>query len=328
MFESIGLFYIALYVIAYSVFTVSLKPAKDRLVVFFWANVWAYIGYLGIFLSHQILVDHPLRKIEDMLFDFTFINIPFYLLMAIFWVGSLIVLNDLFERFDVSLVVPVTQITLLFTTIGYLILGIPFSWVSLLSVVTVFVGSVISAFDTLSWKDPLGPLKRIPISLLLGGTIQALLNAGTNFVTYICTHPTSITKEIVSWVTNIFHHIYRLPFSFHEPFYYNVGVRFFIALIFFVYMIVFKNMFKEIFYLLLRHFTYIAWTGTLFLLSVLGYQSALFSVQNANTVLALTQLSIPLILIIGNIFLKEKMTQPKIVGCVIIVLGGFISLLA
>ncbi len=65
----------------------------------------------------------------------------------------------------------------------------------------------------------------------------------------------------------------------------------------------------------------------MFTASIVAYHNAFFMLEDKNIVTALSKLSIPMILIIGNIFLKEKITLPKIVGCGIIVAGGLINFL-
>jgi drug/metabolite transporter (DMT)-like permease len=323
----LGLIYTLLAVIFYSFYTIGLKSVKDRMVVFFWVNIFAYLGYLGIYAFRQAFIDHRPHPIEALLYDFTLTNIPFYILMACFWVGSLVVLDYLLDNYDVSIAIPVTEVSILFSTIGYILLGQSFSFISLLSITIVFIGAIISAFDKLSLSDPLAPLRRFPKALIFAGILESSLSAGSKMVTFICTHTTSVTEEILGWMNNAFQHIYKLPFSFHNPFYYNVGVRFFIAVVFLIYILGIKKMSTKIFTILHQQWKHIAGLAILFLGSVTTYHSAFFLLEDKTVLTALSKLSIPLILIIGHILLKEKVTQPKLVGCAIILLGGLISFL-
>lgn len=323
-----GIVYAVLAAASYSFYAVGLKPFKERLILFFWINSFAYLAYLGLYFVRNIILGHDLHPLQHLLHDFTFVNVPFYILMACVWTGSIVVLNHLLDTYEISLVMPVTEMSILFALAGYLALGAKFSWISFVSVLIVFVGAILSAFEKLSWKNPLGPLKKIPRILLIGGIIESILASASEWITFICTHKTAQTLGIHRWVNNLFLHIYKLPFSFHNPFYYNVGVRFFIVLIFFAYMVVLRGIRWEVLTVLRDRIWYITGMSVAFTGSVVFYHMAFALLEDKNVLTALGKISIPIILLIGHFALKEKITQPKIVGCAIILLGGLISLVA
>ncbi len=118
-----GIAYLLLSVATYSLYAIGLKPFKERIILFFWVNVFAYVGYLELYFIKDSLLANDLHPFKHLLFDFTLTNIPFYLVMACAWVGSLLILNHLLDHYDVSLVMPVTEISIVFTTIGYIALG-------------------------------------------------------------------------------------------------------------------------------------------------------------------------------------------------------------
>ena len=129
-----GVIYALVSAFCFAFYAVSLKPFKDRLILFFWVNSFAYLGYLALYFVRNIVQKHDPHPIQHLLHEFTFTNIPFYILMACFWVGSLIVLDHLLDRYDVSLVMPITEISILFALAGYIALGSTFSWISIVSV--------------------------------------------------------------------------------------------------------------------------------------------------------------------------------------------------
>lgn len=322
---NLGLVYTFISVVTYALYAIGLKPFKERMVLFFWINIFSYLSYLGFYFFTTVIQEHEPNPIYKLLNEFTFTNVPFYLLMACMWVGSLIILNHLLDNYDVSLVIPVTEVSILFCTLGYIALGTKFVWVSLIGVLVVFIGAVLSAFDKLSLKNPLGPLMKIPHALIIGGTLEAFLSSGSKWITFICTHQTAVTLGIHHWINNLFLHIYKMPFSFRNPFYYNVGVRFFIGVVFLAYMILVRNKRWIILQTLRAHLLYILGMSILFTLSIVTYHAAFFILEDKQVLTALSKLSIPLILIIGKIALKEKITPPKIAGCILIVAGGLIS---
>lgn len=323
-----GILYALASATAYSFYAISLKPFKERIILFFWVNIFVYLAYLSIYFFRTVILEYQPHPLHNLLFEFTFTNIPFYILTSCFWVGTLLMLNYLLEQFEVSLVMPVTEISILFILLGYIILGAKFSVLSLIGVTIVFIGAIISAFDKLSMTDPLGPLKAIPVALLCGGIIESLLESGTSWIAFICTHETAQTIGIHNWMNNMFMHIHHLPFSFHNPFYYNVGVRFFIALIFLSYIIIIKNTREKLLSTLFENKAYILIVGTFFATSVICYHTAFFILEDKSILTALTKLSIPMILVIGYFYLQEKITAPKIAGCALIIGGGIVSLLA
>lgn len=322
-----GITYLLLSVVSYAFYAIGLKPFRERIILFFWVNIFVYVAYLILYFINNVILQHDHHPIQHLLHDFTFTNVPLYILMACVWIGSLIVLDHLLDNYDISLVMPVTEISILFGLIGYIMLGAKFTVSSVISVLIVFVGAIVSAFDELSKEDFFAPLKRIPHPLLIGGLLESFLSAVSRWITFICTHETAATLGIHHWVNNMFTHIYQIPFSFHNPFYYNVGVRFFIALLFLVYMLFFKRKRWEIITQLQEHFVYIMGVSIAFAISVVTYHSAFFLIEDKHILTALSKLSILAILVVSHILLKEKITAPKVVGCGIILAGGLISLI-
>jgi drug/metabolite transporter (DMT)-like permease len=327
MHYDIGLFLCFVSIVATAGYMVSLKNTKKRLIALFWANVFTYIGYLGIYFFKKTYLEHDTQAVEELLYNFTFTNVPLYILMALCWVGSLILLNHLMEQYDVSLVVPVTEVGILFTTIGYVVLGNQFSLIALLSVSIVFIGALVSGMKKFSITQPFKELKQFPYPLLVGGVMESIFEASAMMITFLVTQTTPITTEILEWLTNTFHHIYTVPFSFRHPFYYNVGVRFFITLIFLLYMIFSRKYTWDIITELYKDSWNILLVSALFLGATVAYHESYLMIPDKNVLAALRKLTIPTILTISHFFLKEKITPPKIIGCIIIVVGGMLSLL-
>lgn len=326
MLMGTGLFFCFVSIITYSLYMVSLKPTQHRMLTLFWVNTFGYLGYVALYFIKKLHFEHDVRAFEQ-LFTFTLSNVPLYILMACFFVGSLALLSYLLDHFEISLITPVTEISIFFTTLGYLALGNPFSWIVIASVIIIFFGAIISGMQTVSLTNPFQDLKKIPKQLLVGGTLQALFESGAMMVTFLCTHKTTVTQEIFSILTITFKYIYDVPFSFHQPFYYNVGVRFFITLVFLLYLFVHKKYRTEI---ITHPFTYPTQTlmiSIFFLMAIVSYQNAYQDIPDKNVLVALRKLTIPTILFISYYTLGEQITKPKIIGCSIIVMGGMLSLL-
>ena len=326
MLFNTGLFFCFVSIVTYSTYMVVLKPVKNRMITLFWINCFAYLGYVSIYFVRKLHFEHDVRALEQLLFTVTLSNVPLYILMACFFVGSFVLLSYLMDHFEISLITPVTEISILFTTIGYLLLGNPFSWIVILSVSIIFIGALISGMETFSLTNPFKDLKRIPQKLIIGGTAQAFLESGAMLITFLCTHQTDINKEIFKLLTITFKNIYDVPFSFHQPFYYNVGVRFFIALVFLLYLLFYEKHRAQIVTHLFENGRETIIISTIFLISIVSYQTAYQDITDKNVLVALRKLTIPTILCISYYLLNEQITRPKLIGCIIIVLGGMLSL--
>lgn len=327
MFLSNSLFFCFVSIVAYSLYMIALKPVQHRMLMLFWINIASYLGYVCLYFVRKLHFEHDVRAIEQLLFTVTLSNVPLYILMACLFVGSLALLSYLMDHFEISLITPVTEISILFTTLGYLALGNPFSWTVLLGVSIIFIGAIISGMKTFSLVNPFKDLKKIPRILCIGGTLQAFFEAGTMLITFLCTHQTAVTNKIFDLLTITFKNIYDVPFSFHQPFYYNVGVRFFIALIFLLYLVIHKKYRTEIITHPIDNARYTFAISAIFLISIVSYQTAYQDMPDKNVLVALRKLTIPTILFISYYTLGEQITRPKIIGCCIIVLGGMLSLL-
>lgn len=321
-----GLFFCFFSIIAYSIYMVALKPVKNRILTLFWINFIAYLGYIALYFVRKLHFEHDVRALEQLLFTFTLSNVPLYILMACLFVGAFVLLSYLMDHFEISLITPVTEISILFTTIGYLLLGNPFSWIVILSVSIIFIGAIISGMQTFSLANPFKDLKRIPQALIFGGSLQAFFESGAMLITFLCTHQTATNKAIFNFLTIAFKNIYDVPFSFHQPFYYNVGVRFFIFTIFLLYLLIHKKYRMEIITHPFENARTTLIISGIFLISIISYQQAYQNIPDKNVLVALRKLTIPTILLISYYGLNEQITRPKVIGCIIIVLGGMLSL--
>ena len=56
------------------------------------------------------------------------------------------------------------------------------------------------------------------------------------------------------------------------------------------------------------------------------YYYSYMNISNANILEALNKLTIPAILVLGNLMLAEKITAPRVVGSIVIFVGGMVIL--
>ena len=315
-------------VFAFSLYNIYLKEYPKRLVLLFWVEIVTYSCFAFIFFVKKYLFEHDVAALEKLMFDFTYTNAPLYFLMALSFVGSLILLHFLLKDFDISLVTPLSQISLLFTTIGYILLGDPFNPLVLLSVCIIFLGALISSLSKIAWPNPFSEFKNLSIPLISWTVVYALLITTTALITYQVIQITPQTEIIQSWLSNSVKVLHSFPFHFYNPFYFNVGVRFFIMFFFILAFFFFdEHSFKDPFTVIKKDFWLIIKISIIYFISAYCYQYAYAMISDKNILGALNKLAIPTILVLSMYLLGEKPTPPKIIGSLVIVGGGLLVLL-
>ncbi len=303
----------------YSIFIKKISLEK-LLIILFWVHTITYLGFFSVYLFRKFFLEHDVYAIEQLIHEFTIINAPLYILMGLSFLGSFIILNKLIVQYDVSKVLAFAQISILFTVIGYIILGDPFSWSSLIGAFIVSIGAVVSAFDTFHFPNILKPLFEIPKKLWIGILCEALLLSLAAFITFILTQKTAVDQFVMDSLKHVF------PFSFHNPFYFNLGARFFIMAIFLIYLYKVKKHGKLIITTLKENLWSILLISFAYFVSAYTYQDAYRLTTDKNVLAALSKLSIPIVLALSTLMLGEKLTAPKIVGSLLIILGGLVVL--
>ncbi|MCF7900293.1 hypothetical protein K9K77_02170 [Candidatus Babeliales bacterium] len=321
----VGIGYALLSGILYSSYTINAKKSADRIIVFFWVNVITYLCYLGMFYFKDVILQHDRHPLEHLIHNVTLTDIPFYFLMACCWVGSLIIFDYMLKHNNCSLVIPVSHMGILITTLGYILLGKQFTTGELIGNFLIFCGATISAYQHISLLHLFKGLKKIPLYLLLSALCESLLVAGSHWMTFLCTHKTTITQEIQEWAQHLSHHIHGPAFGFHNPFYYNIGVRFFIVVIFILYIIFFTKLKNELLPILYKNLTHILLISFYFAGFIITYHSAFLIFKNQSVLTVISKAFIPITLLASYIFLGEKITKPILIGTVFIICGGILN---
>ena len=310
---------------SFSIYSILIKKHQHKMVLMFWANLITYLGFLcAFFIKKLFLPDHNIVvAIKELIFKFTYTNMPLYFLMGIIFVASLIVLQKLFENYDISVVMSLTQISVLLTAIGYLILGDPLYLPSLIGIAIICLGSLISAFKSIFKHSIAHNIRNIPKKLLSGAFIESLLLTGAALITYQCTQQTNITE----WIMSSLKHIHSIPFSHLNPFFFNIGVRFFITVTFLIYLYLYEKKGHMILNMMKNEPLKIISAGLVYFTACYTYQMAYLLTSNKNFLAVTMKLGIPVTLLFGLLFLNEKITPPKAIGTVLILFGGLLTVL-
>ena len=115
------------------------------------------------------------------------------------------------------------------------------------------------------------------------------------------------------------------PIAFHSAFCFNVGQQLFSVIIFAVYILSKRKYRTAMFTPLITSTKYLIWAALAYTLAEYTYFIA-FSITHETTILlALDNLSIPIIIIFSYFFLKEQINENKLIGASLIIIGGIIA---
>jgi len=81
--------------------------------------------------------------LHELIMNYTYQNVPLYVLIAFSFLGYMIVSEKLLNGYDVSLVIPISQFGMLLASAGYIALGDPFKWSLILGLCVLCTGTFI-----------------------------------------------------------------------------------------------------------------------------------------------------------------------------------------
>lgn len=315
--------YTLIFVLLIATYNIFLKKylSSTILISLFWINLFTYLCYLIYYFFKKFYFRGDVYAIEELLHEYTFYNAPFYILIAISAVGSLVLFNNLIQKYEISVIIGFSQVSLLIGSLGIILFGGTYSWQNLLGLFIIFIGALIVPLKNFSWKNPLSPFLTLSPGLVYNIFIYALFLATERIITFLITQQTTTTQGILDTLAHVF------PFSFQNLYFYNIGSRFFITLAFFIYLWSHQQYKGNIISTLKNNFKSIALVSALAFASAFVFQMAFYYSENKLVLGALAKLSVPLMIILGYIVLDEKITWAKVIGSSLIVFGGTIALL-
>ena len=169
----------------------------------------------------------------------------------------------------------------------------------------------------------LSRLKKIPKTLWVLTIVQALIFTVSSVITYIGTKETVRTDLVMDYLRRL--HIG--PVAFHSAFYFNLGQQFFSVIISAIYILSRKKYRGEIFVPIVKNPKYLTIVVSSYLIAEYLYFIAFMITKDTTILLALDNLSIPIILLFSFLILQEELNKNKVIGSSLIVLGGVIAVL-
>src|SRR5262245_35234438 len=126
--KALDALFILISVLTLCLYNVLIKKFPNKFILFFLVNVFSYLGFLGIYFFRIFVLQHDLGALHELIMNYTYQNVPLYILIAFSFLGYMIVSEKLLNGYDVSLVIPISQFGMLLASAGYIALGDPFKW--------------------------------------------------------------------------------------------------------------------------------------------------------------------------------------------------------
>ena len=277
------------------------------------------------YLFKKLVLEHDKLAFLE-LAHITYDDWPLYVIIAFSFLVSIITLEKLFDNYDLSVVYPMSQISIITASAGYMALGDPFRWSLVAGVVILFIGTFITSLSTSENNHSESLFVRLSkVPGLLWGLIfiQVLTHTLSAVVSYLGTKDTANTEYILHGLQ----HLHISPLSFYSAFEFNLGNQFFSTIVVISYLLIRKKYRASIFSCLINNFKTILIITIIYLVSMQTYLEAYSITSETTILLALNNFTIPITLVFAYLFLKENIGRTKVIGASLIVLGALVAVL-
>jgi drug/metabolite transporter (DMT)-like permease len=313
-------------VLLQNLYSVSAKRIENRTALFFWSNVFTYVGFLAVYFARRRAEADGGQVLTDLVFRYTLDQAPLYVLYAAGFVGSMLVFRKLLAGYDLSLMMPLSQLSILLTTVGYVALGVRPAWQEVAGLLILSPGLVVVSLPADALSSPallIGRLRAVSGRLWGLALLMASLTTLTALVTYLGTKATVETTELARALEESLH----LQVFFLDPFHFSLGAQFFSVLMF-LGVLAPRREDRSALLPALRDggVIYVLITLMSFVAN-LAFQKAFELAPEPTILLVINKLSIPIVLGFSVLLLGERLTPPRIAGSGLILGGGLLAAL-
>ena len=311
-------------ILTLSLYNVLLKRYPQKLLLLFWVNLLSYLGFVAIYLFRSTILAHDVSAVQELIFAYTLDDVPLYIVIACAFLGSMIFSEKMLDGYDLSLVIPISQLGILLTSACYTALVDPFQWSWLVGIGIVCCGTLLPSFSTTTgslanvmaagFGSMPGRLWLLVLGQVMCFTVAAVAN-------YIDTKETARTDLIMDGLKRS----HLGPVAFHGAFYFNLGQQVFSIILFALYILTRKQYRAAILSPIKNNHRYLICVVLAYILTEYTYFSAFMTTKDNTIFLALDNLSVQITLILSFFLLKEHIDIKRMVGSTLIVIGGIIS---
>jgi|GEM_PF-6783413 len=301
------------------------KQEEAAVTCIFWNYIFLFFLMLGCFYLRHFYAGETFA-VTTTLFQTTLTeNFFWYLCNAVATILSIVFYAYAFSCCPVSQIIPIVQLGVIFVTATYYFLGTSISPLGFTGVVIISIGAIISGFDKLTFPNILKPLTTISPKAYLIGFLIMITDSIGDILVYLATYKDSETFHIDAILGHM-KGIHHLHFAFTNALqYYEASLAWLILMLFFYLVFAQRYSLKKIFKTLTDNFKSIMMLTLASFGNNYIYLYAYQQTTEKSLLVALTQFSIPLTMVLAYFYLKEKINLPEKVGAVLIVLGGLLS---
>jgi uncharacterized membrane protein len=313
-----GMLVIVSSALALSLYLLSIKKYPlNKFSLFFWTHLFTYGFFAGFILLHDFLLEQDhLQALRTFTTDITLTNVPFYCLEALISICSIMIMGRLMSACNMTVVVAFTQINLLFTTAGVVLLGNSTNVQSLIGILIISCGALIAGLK----KDSYNIFKDHDLELFKLGTFSALLQAARIWITYLCTAKMNPTTHGILHTLN--QHLQIIPFAPMTPMHFNAGVQLITAVALFVYVKYWLKEPESIVSGIKNHYTIIVVLSALYTLFIFLYLTSFGMIPNKHSIIGLHKIYVPITAYLGYKLYGTEPSRQTTVGIFIIMLGS------
>ena len=80
--------FILISILTLCLYNVLIKKFPHKFILFFFVNVFSYLGFLGIYFFRVFVLQHDLGALHELIVNYTDQNVPLYVLIAFAGTGS------------------------------------------------------------------------------------------------------------------------------------------------------------------------------------------------------------------------------------------------
>lgn len=300
------------------------KAPKNTMTIYLWIHALSYIGFSFLFILKERLLVFDTTALEQIIFDTSYYNMPLYVMSAACTVATYAIFEFLMKSYSVSIILALSQISIIMTTIGYIFLGDEITVISAIGIFVIFVGSIISGCKNISLSKPLSIFSQIDKKLFYWSIIKAVFYTTTILITYICiTFYNETTQAILHTITK---HLRFIPCMPIAPIHFNIGSQFASFIFMLLFIVYYLRAANTIIPTLKKHYILISSLASLYVLEAYFYYEAYNFIENKNLITAISQLYLPLLAICSLIMYKQKSSLSEWIGMAIIVLGSIVTI--
>lgn len=311
---------------ATAVYLILFKKQKyNSLICILWSYIFLFILLLVCFYVRNFYLGITLSDATLLFKTVITENIPFYVANALSTLVITVLYAYAFTHYPVSQLIPIVQLGMIFVTAGYYFLGTPLSLGILIGIFLISIGAIISGFERFYFPNVLKPFTEISYPTYLVGLTIMCFDSLAQIIIFLTTYKDYQTFHI----QHLFSHMKGLShfrFAFTSALeYYEGSLPLFILLLFLYLLLVKRSSLTTMFEVLKKNFSLIIGLTIANFFANYVYLYAYQITTAKSFLLALTQFSIPLTLVLAYLHLHEKITFPQKVGAVLIVLGGIVG---